>query len=299
MAEQNAVEHEVIEKVPAKAEVVEAVTEALAEPAKKPEPVKTYTQEQVDEITKKVKDNARRKRDEARNEAQALRRILEQNTVRPQPQHQEPAQRQAQEPQTQQPPKREQFQDDNAYFEAVVDYRADLRVQDHLTRQAKQTAEQQERQGQEQLERTFTTNQEKAREKYEDFDDVVYNPSLPPLHPVVIQAIKSLENGPDIAYEIARDPAEAMRIARLHPILALKELGKIEAKLAAPAAPAGTLAVTPAPAARAATRKPLPAPITPVTPRDAKPDSDEPSDSDDDATWLKKRQKQLRENGRR
>ncbi len=296
-------DNEIIEKVPAKAEVVkdapvkDAGETTQAEPAKEPVVAKTYTQAEVDDITKKVKENARRKRDEARQEAAALRRILSEHQPRQQQPEPQQAPRQAQEPQV---PQREQYQDDNAYFQAVIDHRADLKVREHLERQSKQTAEHQARQSAEQLERHFAANQEKARVKYEDYDDVVYNPSLPALHPVVIQAIKSLENGADIAFAIASDPAEAVRISKLHPILALKELGKIEAKLAAPTAPAGTPAVTPAAAAPVAVKKtPLPAPLNPVTPKDARPDSDEPSDNDDDATWLRKRNKQLREQGRR
>ena len=297
----NVVEHEIIEKVPAKAEVVAPDAPAKSQDTPtgevKPEPVaKVYSQAEVDEITKKVKDNARRKRDEARNEASALRRILmERGNVEPprpqSPQYAQPQQSQADEPVV---PQREQYADDSAYFQAVIDYRADLKVREHIQRHARQSAEQNQRMGQEQLERTFNANQEKARSKYEDFDDVVYDTSLPPLHPVVVHAIKALENGPELIYAIGKNRAEAMRLAQMHPILALKELGKIEAKLATPSAPAGTPASAPA-----AKKPPLPAPLNPVTPRDSKPDSDDPSDSDDDATWLKKRNKQLREQGRR
>lgn len=289
--------HEVIEKVPAKAEAVEpAAVETSTPDAPKEQPVKTYSQSEVDEITKKVKENARRKRDEARQEAAALRRLLLEHGQQPQRAEQQPqATRQTDEPQV---PQREQYADDQAYWLAVIDYRADVKAKEHIERQTKTAAEQHARQGQEQLERVFSTNQEKARAKYEDYDDVVYNPSLPTLHPAVIQTLKSLENGADIAYAIAKNPEEAMRLARLHPILALKELGKIEAKLETPAAPAGTPAITP-PAAPVAKKQPLPAPIAPVVPKDARPDSNEPSDADDDATWLRKRQKQLREQGRR
>lgn len=288
---------EVIEKVPAKAEVVADTPPAeVSTPDAQPkpeQPVKTYSQAEVDEITKKVKENARRKRDEARQEAAALRRIMLEHGVAQQPQRaeQQPQQRQTAETQI---PQREQYADDQAYWMAVIDYRADVKAKEHIERLNKTAAEHHERQSQEQLERVFTSNQEKVRAKYEDYDDVVYNESLPPLHPAVIQTLKSLENGPEIAYAIAKDPDEAVRLSRMHPILALKELGKIEAKLATPAAPAGTPAIAPV-----AKKKPLPAPITPVTPKDAKPESDEPSDTDDDATWLRKRNKQLREQGRR
>jgi hypothetical protein len=62
--------------------------------------------------------------------------------------------------------------------------------------------------------------------------------------------IQESDMGPDIAYYLGKNTAEADRIARLSPFLQAKELGKLEAKLAATVTP-------PKPSA-------APAPISPI-----------------------------------
>jgi hypothetical protein len=46
------------------------------------------------------------------------------------------------------------------------------------------------------------------------------------------QTIKASDAGPDVAYYLGTNPKEADRISRLTPFLQVKELGKLEAKLA-------------------------------------------------------------------
>lgn len=51
----------------------------------------------------------------------------------------------------------------------------------------------------------------------------------------VQQVILESENGPALAYELAKNVAEANRIAMLPPIAAARELGKIESRIASKA----------------------------------------------------------------
>ena len=76
----------------------------------------------------------------------------------------------------------------------------------------------------------FHEREEAARDKYDDFEQVAYNPKLP-ISDVMAQTIQASEVGPDIAYYLGTNPKEADRIFRLSPILQAKEIGKIEAKL--------------------------------------------------------------------
>lgn len=74
-----------------------------------------------------------------------------------------------------------------------------------------------------------------AESIYPDFREKVSNPALPPLqtvNPAAFQAIMASEQGAHIAYYLANNASEAIRIARLQPIDAVRELGKLEAKLA-------------------------------------------------------------------
>lgn len=77
----------------------------------------------------------------------------------------------------------------------------------------------------------FHDREEEARNKYDDFEQVAYNPKLP-ITDAMAQTIQSSEVGPDMAYYLGSNPKEAERISRLAPLQQAKELGKIEAKLA-------------------------------------------------------------------
>jgi len=72
--------------------------------------------------------------------------------------------------------------------------------------------------------------EEEARTKYDDFEQVAYNPKLP-ITDAMAQTIQSSDVGPDMAYYLGSNPKEAERISRLSPLSQAKELGKIEAKL--------------------------------------------------------------------
>ncbi len=116
---------------------------------------------------------------------------------------------------------------------------------------------------------------EKASDKYEDFETVVGK--LTPDNPFT-QAIMEAE--PDLAYYLAKHPKEVERLAELPTVSArIRELGKLEAKLAAePEKP----------------KKPstAPAPIKPLSGAGSTK-SDVPSEDDSTADWIRKRQKQV------
>jgi hypothetical protein len=78
---------------------------------------------------------------------------------------------------------------------------------------------------------SYHDKEEDARNKYDDFEQVAYNPKLP-ITDAMAQTIQSSEVGPDMAYYLGSNPKEAERISRLSPLSQAKELGKIEAKLA-------------------------------------------------------------------
>ena len=77
---------------------------------------------------------------------------------------------------------------------------------------------------------SYHDREESAREKYDDFEQVAYNPRVP-ITEVMAETIRASDVGPDVAYYLGANVKEAERIARLSPILQAKEIGKIEAKL--------------------------------------------------------------------
>jgi hypothetical protein len=82
------------------------------------------------------------------------------------------------------------------------------------------------------IEETFAEREEEARSKYDDFDQVAYNPNLR-VTDVMAETIKASDLGPDLAYWLGSNPKEAERISRLSPLLQAREIGKVEAKISA------------------------------------------------------------------
>ena len=137
--------------------------------------------------------------------------------------------------------KPEQFTTTEEYVDALTTSKAAQIVQQQ------QFAKQQQ-----ELLGNYHDKEEDARSKYEDFEQVAYNPKLP-ITDVMAQTIQASDNGPDIAYYLGTNPKEADRIARLQPFLQAKEIGKLEAKIASEPVTKRTSSA--------------PAPISPVTAR--------------------------------
>ncbi len=70
----------------------------------------------------------------------------------------------------------------------------------------------------------------KAEEKYPDFRVVALNPDVP-ITPAMYGALVESDMGADIAYFLGKNPVEAGRIAGLSPVGAVKEIGRLEARL--------------------------------------------------------------------
>lgn len=97
-----------------------------------------------------------------------------------------------------------------------------------------------------------------VQEKHPDFAEVVSTLDVPSNSPLG-QALLTSDVGPEIMYELAKNRAELARISALPPLIAVREIGRLEAKLTSGATPQ-TLKTAP--------KKPsAPAPITPVTTR--------------------------------
>ena len=171
-------------------------------------------------------------------------------------------------------PSRDQYDSDEAYADALATVKAE-----QLVKQRKQ---------QEEFSKTiaaYEESEEKARDKYDDFDQVTRNPNLP-ITNVMLEAIQSSDIGPDVAYYLGTNPKEAERIASLSPYLQAKEIGKIEVKIASNPPVKKTSSA--------------PAPINPVTARGNTPpvyDTTDPRSTKtmSDSQWIEaERQRQIK-----
>ena len=219
-------EDEVVAEVPA-AEAVPEQDVTAAPVADEASPVeqatetpKTFTQEELDAIVSK-----RLAREQRKWEREQAQKLKAQPPPAPPPE----------------PLKPDNFADAQAYADALAERKAQ-----ELLAQREAEAERMA------MLDAYQDREEEARGKYDDFEQVAYNPKLP-VTETMAQTIQASEIGPDVIYWLGSNPKEAERIARLNPLLQAREIGKIEAKLASNP-----------PAKKTST---APAPIAPVTAR--------------------------------
>jgi hypothetical protein len=208
---------------PEQAATAAPVTDASLPEEQTTEAPKSFTQEELDAIVGKRLAREQRKweREQAQRQAELeARRAMPVN-----------------------PPAPDDFNNAAEYAEALAERKAQ-----ELVRQ-REAAQQQAR-----LLETYHEKEETARGKYDDFEQVAYNPSLP-VTDVMAQTIQASDVGPDIIYWLGSNPKESARIANLPLILQAKEIGRIEAK------------VQSSPPAKKTSAAPTP--ITPVTARSA------------------------------
>ena len=204
--------------VTATPEVVESTPE-VAESQPEQAAEKTYTQAEIDAMIGKRLAREQRKWEREQAQRQAEMQVLKATpaaTVN-------------------------QFESPEAYAEALALQKAEELI-------AKREAAKQ----QSAVLESYQEREEAAREKYDDFEQVAYNPKLP-ITTVMAETIQSSEIGPELAYYLGSNPKEAERISRMSPFVQAKEIGKIEAKLAADPPTKRTTSA--------------PAPISPVTAR--------------------------------
>lgn len=236
-----------------------------AAPVKTPEgeekPERKFTQAELDEILQKrlAKEHRKAQRDADRRIAEALNKAT--------------AEKQVAAPDKPTPDK---FQSTEEYVEAVSAWTATKVIAEESTKRAQQ--EEARRQQAEADTRThaWMDAEAEAEDKYADYMTVTRNPALQ-INDAMLQVIQQSEVGPDLAYFLGKNPAEAERIAKLPPLVAAKELGKLETK------------VSIAPAVQVSR---VPDPIKPIRAAHSTANA-EPSDNDPMAVWLAKRNAQV------
>jgi hypothetical protein len=190
----------------------EDTTAAPDEPAKP----KKSAKERIDELTA------------ARREAERRAEYLEGLLANRQPE------------QRQQPQPKEPEEPDPAnyhYGETDVNF-----IRDHAAysaRKAFREEMEQERQAQarQTAQQRFAEREAAAVDKFDDFYQVVghgYSKAANIIPHAAQDAIMESEAGPEIAYHLAKNPAEARRLAAMSPLSQAREIGRLEAKLTSP-----------------------------------------------------------------
>lgn len=194
------------------------------DPAAEPQPKAKGVQKRIDELTANWR-NTERDRDEWRQLAQQL--MAQQG--KPKEEAPEP-------PQEQPKPQIDQFSDYDQYLEALADWKADQRVQSHLSEFERRRQQEQEQQTHQQKVQSFRERAQEFAQEHPDFDAVVNNPSVPISQPVADSIVES-DMGPQVAYHLGQNPDKARELSQMSATAAAREVGKLEAQLSVPQKP--------------------------------------------------------------
>jgi len=154
-------------------------------------------------------------------------------------------------------PKREDFEDDAEFLEALTDWKVESKLKTHSEVVTKKIGEDAEKQAAAEIEQELEEISEKGQDKYEDYSTVVFDKDLVLTQGMVETALLT-DIAEDILYYLGKNPDISAAIGEMSALRAAKEIGKIEARLVAekkkpdekkadPPAPAKKLTQTPEP----------------------------------------------------
>lgn len=201
---------------PAEEEKAEKLTEEAAKPAEEEKPAAEP------EETKEKKGGFQKRIDKLTAEKYRLQAQLEQALA----QGAKPSEPPPPPPAAKPKPKPEDFEEYDAYVEAVTDYKVEQKVEELRFNEAQATQASEARETMD----NFRKNLEKTRTKYEDWDEVAAEANVT-IPPIATNAIFSLENGPDVVYHLAKNREVAESLSEMSELEAVMEIGRISASL--------------------------------------------------------------------
>jgi hypothetical protein len=172
----------------------------------KPQEIPSSEPQKVEEETHDVRRMKRllREKYEAEAERDALRAMME---------SQKPVQ---QEPQM---PTRNEFESDEQFIHALTDFKAH-KMQQEIEQKVVYNLQRQ----------TFAQKVEEAKKEIPDYDEVLQDSAVQ-FNPAIRDVIISSPLSAHVAYELAKNNDLAVHISRLPPVLAAREIGKLEVKI--------------------------------------------------------------------
>lgn len=129
-------------------------------------------------------------------------------------------------------PKRDDFEDDEAYLEALTDWNVDNKLRQSQESNSKTTEENEEKTA---IDETWNAIDEMiatGRGKYPDFEEVAMDKTYD-VSEHMAEIILDSDISADIMYYLGQNRDESAEIAKMSPLKAAKEIGKIEAELIA------------------------------------------------------------------
>lgn len=140
-------------------------------------------------------------------------------------------------------PQAHEFADDDAYEAAVRRYEIKQAATEVMAESAKSTADRFEQDAQRATAETYNQRVQDAATRIPDFVEVVGKADIQ-ISDTLRDALMDSDHGPEIVYQLAKNPAEAQRLSQLGERELYRELGRKEAMMTTPAAPPAPVART-------------------------------------------------------
>lgn len=173
-------------------------------------------------------------------------------------------------------PKRDDFEDEEKYLEARDNHNRKVWEREREEQEQRTAAERTRAEKDQAITSNWESQKNAARQKYDDFDAALTTMEVP-INGHIAEHVMSSDIGGEMAYHIANHPEALGDISTL-------SFAQLNAKLVA-------LENT---VRESLNKKPVSkAPAPTDTVKGTTIHADEPSDKDDDATWIQKRQKQV------
>lgn len=130
-------------------------------------------------------------------------------------------------PTTEGKPKPESFETHAEYVEALADWKTEQKLKERDEKAARERFAQEEAR----IKAAYSERAKAFSSKTPDFQKVLEDVNHIPLSLTLRDILLNSENGPELAYHLAKKPEEYERIARLSPTACAREIGKFEATL--------------------------------------------------------------------
>jgi hypothetical protein len=128
-------------------------------------------------------------------------------------------------------PSEEDFETYSDYNKALIKWNIQNELHQEQAGRRESLARDQAQRAQAELVAAHRARIDEFKSEHEDFEAVIRGPHGAQLTKPMEDTIVNSELGPALMYHLTQNPEEANRIARLHPMMAVKEMGKLEARL--------------------------------------------------------------------
>ena len=128
-------------------------------------------------------------------------------------------------------PNRDDFEDDEAYLEALADWKVESKLRAHGEVVSKKASEDSEKSAISEVAQEIEDITDRGSDKYPDYSDVVYDKDLV-INQNMLETIIVSDVAEDILYYLGKNPDVSAAIGEMSPLRAAKEIWKIEMELA-------------------------------------------------------------------